>query len=161
MLRCLNYFRQKAGFNTELTSDEHGVRGKRIGLGNRGSMSTQVVVFSVMLFGASGVVLDFGRVYSEHTLMQSFTDQAALAAAAELDFEPDSINRAVAAVFGANNNAPISKDAAWSTGEGNAFNIEYLIFLDELSSDTGRQTSMGDLANASNIYVSASVKINK
>lgn len=117
-------------------------------------MSTQVVVFSVMLFGASGVVLDFGRVYSEHTLMQSYTDQAALAAAAELDFEPDSIDRAVAAVFGANNNAPIRKEAAWSVGEGNAFNIEYLIFLNELSSDVGRQTSMGDLGDATDIYVS-------
>lgn len=118
-----------------------------------GSMSTQVVVFSVMLFGASGMVLDFGRVYSEHTQMQSFTDQAALAAAAELDFEADAIDRAIAAVFGANDVAPLSKGATWSSGDGNTFNIEYLIFLNELSNDTGRQTSMGDLSQASSIYV--------
>jgi len=40
------------------------------------SMATQVVMFSVLLFGTSGVVLDFGRVYSEHSNMQSYTDQA-------------------------------------------------------------------------------------
>ena len=45
------------------------------------SMATQVVMFSVLLFSTSGVVLDFGRVYSEHSNMQSYTDQAALAAA--------------------------------------------------------------------------------
>lgn len=151
MYRCVSEFRRKAtGLVSRVCSTE--VRGRRWREAS-GSMSTQVVIFSVMLFGASGVVLDFGRVYSEHSQMQSYTDQAALAAAAELDFESDAIDRAVAAVFGANDLAPLSKDATWSSGEGNTFNIEYLIFLNELSTDTGRQTSMGDMSQASSIYV--------
>ncbi len=114
-------------------------------------MATQVVMFSVLLFGTSGIVLDFGRVYSEHSNMQSFTDQAALAAAAELDREPDSINRAVDAVFGgldAEGNdlgAPMTKTAVFSSGADNQFNISHLVFLSDLPNDGGAQTSMAGI----------------
>ncbi len=105
-------------------------------------------MFSVLLFGTSGVVLDFGRVYSEHSIMQSYTDQAALAAAAELDREPDSIDRAVNAVFGgldADGNdlgAPLTKTAVFSSGADNQFNISHLVFLSDLANDAGAQSSM-------------------
>lgn len=105
-------------------------------------------MFSVLLFGTSGVVLDFGRVYSEHSIMQSYTDQAALAAAAELDREPDSIDRAVNAVFGgldAEGNdigAPLTKPAVFSSGADNQFNISHLVFLSDLANDAGAQSSM-------------------
>lgn len=111
-------------------------------------MATQVVMFSVLLFGTSGIVLDFGRVYSEHSVMQSFTDQAALAAAAELDREADSISRAVDAVFGgldAEGNdlgAPMTKTAVFSSGADNQFNISHLVFLSDLPNDAGAQSSM-------------------
>ena len=112
------------------------------------SMATQVVMFSVLLFGTSGVVLDFGRVYSEHSIMQSFTDQAALAADAELSRTPGSIGRAVDAVFGgldAEGNdlaAPLTKGAVFSSGEDNQFNISHLVFLSDLGADDGAQSSM-------------------
>ncbi|MEM7269239.1 MAG: pilus assembly protein TadG-related protein [Pseudomonadota bacterium] len=118
-------------------------------------MATQVVMFSVLLFGTSGVVLDFGRVYSEHTLMQSYTDQAALAAAAELDGEIDAIQRAKDAVFGSasGNGAPMSATAVFSTGDSNQFNISHLIFVDDMGDDSGAQTSMGDLTSANILHV--------
>lgn len=121
---------------------------------SRASMTTQVVVFSVMLFGASGLVLDFGRVYSEHSSMQAFTDQAALAAASELDGESDSIDRAVDAVFGANGTAPFSKNAQFSSSDngGNVFGIEYLMFVSSLSADSGTQTSFSDLSGDNVLY---------
>lgn len=111
-------------------------------------MATQVVMFSVLLFGTSGVVLDFGRVYSEHSIMQSYTDQAALAAAAELDRQPDSIDRAVNAVFGGLDSegndigAPLTKTAVFSSGADNQFNISHLVFLSDLANDAGAQSSM-------------------
>lgn len=108
-------------------------------------------MFSVLLFGTSGVVLDFGRVYSEHSIMQSYTDQAALAAAAELDRAPDSIDRAVNAVFGgldADGNvlgAPLTKTAVFSSGADNQFNISHLVFLSDLANDAGAQSSMAGI----------------
>lgn len=108
-------------------------------------------MFSVLLFGTSGVVLDFGRVYSEHGIMQSYTDQAALAAAHELDREPDSIDRAVNAVFGgldAEGNdigAPLTKTAVFSSGADNQFNISHLVFLSNLANDAGAQSSMAGI----------------
>ncbi len=105
-------------------------------------------MFSVLLFGTSGVVLDFGRVYSEHSIMQSYTDQAALAAAAELDRESDSIDRAINAVFGGLDDegndlgAPLTKTAVFSSGADNQFNISHLVFLSDLANDAGAQSSM-------------------
>lgn len=102
---------------------------------NTASMATQVVIFSILLFGASGMVLDFGRVYSEHSRMQAFTDQAALSAAAELDLDIDSIDRAIAAVFGPGGGAVIPKGALFSDGTSDQFRISHLFFLSDLSDD--------------------------
>lgn len=121
----------------------------------KASMTTQVVVFSVMLFGTSGVVLDFGRVYSEHSQMQSFTDQAALAAASELDREADSITRAISSVFGDGNGAPMTKSALFSEGEGNQFNISHLFFLRDLSDDDGPQYDITADMNQENLLFTA------
>lgn len=116
-------------------------------------MATQVVVFSVLLFGTSGVVLDFGRVFSEHSQMQAFTDQAALAAATELDGNSDAIDRAVAAVFGAGGAAVTPKRAAFSEGDGAEFRISHLFFLSQLSDDSGPQYALsGDLSGPNLVY---------
>ncbi len=116
-------------------------------------MTTQVVVFSILLFGTSGVVLDFGRVYSEHSQMQAFTDQAALAAAEELDGATDSIDRAVAAVFGDGVATLAPKLAAFSEGEGAEFHISHLLFLSDLSSDSGPQYDLAsDLTGPNLLY---------
>lgn len=60
-----------------------------------GTMTIQVLILSILLFGTTGMVLDSGRVYQMHSKMQSFADQVAVAAAAELDGEPDAIQRAM------------------------------------------------------------------
>lgn len=66
----------------------------------RGSVTIQVVFFSLMVFGTTGIVLDSGRVYDAHLQMQAYADQMALAAANELDGSTDSISRATQAVYG-------------------------------------------------------------
>jgi len=62
-----------------------------------GLVTVQVVLFSVMLFGGIGLMMDFGRAYSAHSHMQSYVDQVALAAARELDQSPSAIQRATTA----------------------------------------------------------------
>lgn len=116
-------------------------------------MATQVVVFSVLLFGTSGVVLDFGRVYSEHSQMQVFTDHAALAAAAELDRGPGAIDRAIAAVFGEDGRALIPKAASFSEGAGDEFRISHLFFLSALTDDSGAQYDLAaDIGGPNLVY---------
>ena len=126
-------------------------------------MATQVVIFSVMLFGMSGVVLDFGRVYNEHSRMQAFTDQAALAAASQLDRligtegngATNSIQRAVNAVFDSEGNPLIQKSVSFGDGEnGDLYRISHLFFLRELSDDAGDATQFGDeLLNGNMLYM--------
>lgn len=102
-------------------------------------MTIQVVLFTVMLFGAIGMVIDFGRAYSAHSQMQSYIDQVALAAAAELDGRtaytdgggnavPDAITRATAAA-----NA-VTKSSLFTQGGGN-FQIAQLVFLSDAPTD--------------------------
>ncbi|MEM7683782.1 MAG: hypothetical protein AAF293_03085 [Pseudomonadota bacterium] len=66
----------------------------------RGSVVIQVIFFSLMVFGMTGIVLDSGRVYDTHNGMQMFADRIALVAANELDRKSDSIERATLAVYG-------------------------------------------------------------
>ncbi|MEM9198244.1 MAG: TadE/TadG family type IV pilus assembly protein [Pseudomonadota bacterium] len=98
-----------------------------------GLVTIQVLLFSVMLFGAIGFVIDFGRAYSAHSQMQSYIDQVALAAASELDqrdgrdgdgvkIADTAIERATAAASG------VSKTSIFTQGGGD-FQIAQLIFL--------------------------------
>ncbi|MEM9145558.1 MAG: pilus assembly protein TadG-related protein [Pseudomonadota bacterium] len=75
-------------------------------------MTIQVLILSILLFGTTGMVLDSGRVYQMHSKMQSFADQVALAAAAELDGEPDAIQRALRIQTG------VDGTAAWDCSTG-------------------------------------------
>ncbi len=65
-----------------------------------GSVAIQSIIFSMLLFGSAGLVLDTGRVYIAHSQMQAFADQMAIAAANELDGHDDALERSTAAVFG-------------------------------------------------------------
>lgn len=67
---------------------------------DRGSVTIQVIFFSLMVFGATGIVLDAGRVYDTHSRIQIYADHMAYLAASELDRQDDSIERATNAVFG-------------------------------------------------------------
>ena len=117
-------------------------------------MATQVVMFSVLLFGMSGVVLDFGRVYSEHSRMQAFTDQAALAAASELNGRPDAILRAIDAVFTDAGEALVPKDGVFSNVDGRiGYNISHLYFVRSISDETGPQYALGDDLTSGNLLV--------
>lgn len=116
------------------------------------SMTTQVVIFSVLLFGTTGLVIDFGRVYAEHSKMQTYVDAMALAAAQELDQREDSIVRANAAIFGTGNGAPIGKATQFSRGEADVFQIAQVIYLWDLPDDRGSQHQVSDISDAQLAY---------
>ena len=64
----------------------------------RGAMTILALMMTVMLLGFGALVVDIGRLYNLHSQMQSYVDQVALAAAAELDGQPGAIERARRAV---------------------------------------------------------------
>jgi hypothetical protein len=92
-----------------------------------------------MLFGAIGMVIDFGRAYSAHSQMQSYIDQVALAAAAELDGRVSGTdndgNPVVDAITRATDAAnAVSKTSVFTDGGGN-FQIAQLVFLTDAPTD--------------------------
>ena len=106
----------------------------------RGSVTIQVMFFSLMVFGATGVVLDAGRVYDSHSQMQMYADHLALLAAKELDGKSDSISRATNSVFSAEGVAGallLGKDA--SAGD---YTIENVSFYSAMAESDSVQNDM-------------------
>ncbi len=95
----------------------------------RGSVTMQIIVFSLLLFGTAGIVLDSGRVYYTHTQLQAYADQMALAAANELDGQDDAIQRAANAVYGFDGSLPFMEKAGIAAG---AFEIESVSFYSSM-----------------------------
>ncbi|MBE9558149.1 MAG: hypothetical protein IMF08_14925, partial [Proteobacteria bacterium] len=80
-----------------------------------GAVAAYVAILMVVLIGFVGLAVDFGRLYTTHTQAQSAADAAALAAATQLDGEPDAIVRATIAAMGAplvNNNQDFAQGDA-------------------------------------------------
>src|SRR5215470_16224582 len=86
------------------SSDErHGLSGgargrlRRFLRDERGAVAIYIGLSSVLLFGATALAFDIGRVMSLQTELQSAADAAALAGAAELDGQAGAISRAAKA----------------------------------------------------------------
>ncbi len=91
-------------------------------------MTIQILILSILLFGTTGMVIDSGRVYQIHSKMQSFADQVAQSAAAELDGEGDALARACRVQTGlAGNGGALIRDVESS---GHRFRIRRLYFYD-------------------------------
>ncbi len=99
-----------------------------------GIVTVQMVMFSVIIFGGIGLMMDFGRAYSAHSQMQGYIDQVALAAAQQLDGKSDSISRATAAA-----NA-VSKNSAFVTGDG-SFSLSSITFMVNSPTDANGEFS--------------------
>ena len=105
----------------------------------RGSVTIQIIIFSILLFGAAGLVLDSGRVYTTHSQMQAFADQMALVAANELDGRDDAIQRATNAVFGFDGSLPFMHKAGLEVG---GFTVERLAFYATMAPSNRLQNDM-------------------
>lgn len=104
----------------------------------RGTVAIQTLIFSVLLFGTTGLVLDAGRVYATHSQMQAYADQMALAAANELDGRDDAIERATRAVFGADGMTYLAKAGL----EVGSFEVASLDFYPGISPSSRPQNDM-------------------
>ena len=115
----------------------------------RGSVTLQVLLMSIALLGTTGLVLDSGRLYSRHTAMQAYTDAMALAGAAELDGQVDSISRARAAMVGLGDNPYLSK----FDSQGNEFKINNIYFFTDLNASSGTSIEMQTLVDSEGFVI--------
>lgn len=105
-----------------------------------GSVTIQVMFFSLMVFGATGIVLDAGRVYDSHSQMQIYADHLALLAANELDRQPDSIERATNAVYAnAANDATMFFGSDVNAGD---YTVDSLTFYSDMDASVSPQNDM-------------------
>lgn len=110
----------------------------------RGSITMQVIVFSILLLGTSGLVLDSGRLYGMHSQMQAYADHMALAAANELDGRDDAIARAADAVYNFTGSVPFIDGTAM---DGGAFKVEQIVFYSEMGTPSGTPNDLRDSAS--------------
>lgn len=92
----------------------------RVNLRNRqgGAIIVTVCLILFFLLGFIGIALDFARLFVVKTELQTATDACALAAAQELDRQPDALVRAVNAGLAAGNaNGVVMQSALWN-GKG-------------------------------------------
>ncbi len=112
-----------------------------------------MIVFSLLLLGSTGLVLDAGRVYTQHSQLQAYSDQMAIAAANELDGQPDSIERAVKAVFGRDGEPPFLRKVVPEYGE---FQVASIAFFAVMLDSDAPQSDMTEAFPGSNMLARAS-----
>ncbi|MEO1492897.1 MAG: Tad domain-containing protein [Pseudomonadota bacterium] len=112
----------------------------------------QIIIFSLLLFGTAGLVLDSGRVYYTHTQLQAYADQMALTAANELDGQDDAIERAAAAVYGFDGSLPFMEKSGIAVG---AFEVESISFYSSMVESDLPQNDMTEAFTAQNRVATA------
>ena len=100
-----------------------------------GSATIMVVVLFVMMIALSGLVVDVGRVMNIHSQASSYVDRVALAAAAELDGETTSMNRAVRAAVGDGEGPIIQPGFRISLTGDNDIGISRMVFMASITDD--------------------------
>lgn len=101
-----------------------------------GAVTIFIVIMFAFLLGLAGLVFDVGRIYNVHSQAQAYVDEVALAAAAELDGEAGSLQRAIRAAVGdTQRNALLDPGFRLSLSNDNAVNVESLVFLASIAND--------------------------
>jgi Flp pilus assembly protein TadG len=90
----------------------------RIGGSEGGAVAPTVALSLFALIGAGGIAFDYARLASLDTEMQNAADQAALAAATQLDRQPNAIARATAAANNLVKNQTLFANDGSATGIG-------------------------------------------
>lgn len=92
-----------------------------------GAFIVTVCLMLLFLLGFIGIALDLGRLFIVKTELQTATDACALAAAQELDRQPDALVRATnAALLAGNANGVVLQSALWNgKGQLTAANITF------------------------------------
>lgn len=98
---------------------------KRFLFDEDGAVYIVVLTMSVVCIFFIAIMIDAGRIYTEHTRLQHFIDRVAAAASLELDGGDDAITRAMAVV----NSESLASKALYSSGESDNFEIDKIYFL--------------------------------
>ena len=83
-----------------------------------GAIIVTAALALLLLLGFMGIALDFGRLFIVRTELQTALDSCALAAARELNKQPDAISRAVSAGAAAGNLNGVNLQSANWSGQG-------------------------------------------
>lgn len=101
-----------------------------------GSVTVFVVIMFAFLMAFGGMIFDVARVFNLHSQSQAYADTVALAAAAELDGEAGSLQRAIRAATGDTQRAALLGQGDRLTLSGdNSIGIESIIFLESITDD--------------------------
>ncbi|MGF1501701.1 MAG: TadE/TadG family type IV pilus assembly protein [Paracoccaceae bacterium] len=109
-----------AGLLAQFTRDE------------RGGITLYIVLMAVLVTGLLGLVIDSSKSFVAHSNMQDFVDDVTLAAANELNGEPDSITRATNMINQMVDNDLLTKYTTvgtMGTGADNTFKVGDFYFL--------------------------------
>lgn len=123
----------------------------------RGAVAPLYAMALFALIAVAGIGLDYGRLMTMQSELQNAADQAALAAATQLDGRDDAITRAqnaASAAFASAASAYTNETRVADDGEGRAITDLSFTFYDGYANDTpGNVTSNGAEAKVVNVRV--------
>ena len=128
---------------------------KKLLLDESGSVYVVVLGMSSICIVFIALMVDVGRVYTEHTKMQNFIDRIAAAASLELDGEADAITRARAVV----NSEALSAKAIYSVGDSPNFEIDEVVFLTSAPPAAGADPSELEDMETDNSYTATHIML--
>jgi len=100
-------------------------RGGAFASDERGAMTIYMLLMAVLLIGLLGLVVDSSRSFVAHSNMQNYVDDMVLAAANELDGQPDAIERAKAVIT----SSLLAKGTSVTMAEAETFALDSVFFL--------------------------------
>jgi Flp pilus assembly protein TadG len=125
----------------------------RIGGNNKGAVAPTVALSLFALIGAGGIAFDYARLASLDTELQNAADQAALAAATQLDKQTGAIARATAAANSLISNQTLFANDGSATGIG-GLTLTFCSAFDDSKADTAEAcTETTSDADARSVWV--------
>ena len=132
----------------------------------KGAVAATVALALIGLIAAGGIAFDYSRLAGLHTELQQAADQAALAAASQLDRQTDAITRADKAVKAASNTDRLTANATYFANDGGGTTVEvtttYCSAFDDAKADSATPcTSTTDATKAQYVVVTTAARVAK
>ena len=132
----------------------------------KGAVAATVALALIGLITAGGIAFDYSRLAGLHTELQQAADQAALAAASQLDRQTDAITRADKAVKAASNTDRLTANSTYFANDGGGTTVEvtttYCSAFDDANADSATPcTSTTDATKAQYVVVTTAARVAK
>ena len=130
----------------------------------KGAVAATVALALIGLIAAGGIAFDYSRLAGLHTELQQAADQAALAAASQLDRQSDAITRADKAVKAASNTDRLTANSTYFANDGGGTTVEvtttYCSAFDDAKADSATPcTSTTDATKAQYVVVTTAARV--